>query len=138
MPAPAQMVTICAGAGIPLVIALQPEITSLLEHKSDGEQEIIAALEADYIQTMQENYPLFSKVNQKLAQTFPKNVKNVDFYKSLAQLLTEDGDFPQGEPVFTDTIHLTDQVNRVIANQLYQTVTTLPKIQVVPENYNLR
>lgn len=132
-----QMVSICAGAGIPLVIALQPEITSLLERESDGEQEIIEALEPDYIQTMQENYPLFSKVNQKLAQTFPKNVKNVDFYQSLAQLLTEDGNFTQGEAVFTDTIHLTDQVNRVIANQLYQTVTTLPKIQVIPENSGL-
>ena len=133
-----QMVRICAGAGIPLVITLQPEITSLLERNSDGEQKIIEALEPDYLQTIQASYPQLSKVNQKLAQTFPKNVKNVDFYKSLAQLLTEDGNFTKGEKVFTDAIHLTDEVNRVIANQLYQTVTTLPKIQVIPENSGLK
>lgn len=126
-----QMLRLCTGAGIPLIFALQPEITGFSdEHHGAQEKEIHADLNSEYVETMESYYPQFAQVNTQLEKSFPKNTKAIDFYTLLAKLV------PQGEAFF-DTVHLTEKANGAIAQQLYHTITSLPKIQIIPKNFDI-
>ena len=74
-------------------------------------------------------YGEFVKATQQLANIYPKNVKVVNFYNS-------NGAFPT--PMFSDTVHLTDKANTVLAEKLYHAITAWEKIQIVPQNFYLK
>ena len=133
-----QMVRLAAGAGIPVIIALQPEITSLITPENPEVGGITQDLSQSYIEQLQQNYPRFGSINQQLANNLPRNVKVLDFYKNWTKLAAKDKKLSDGESAFSDVVHLSEGGNRVISNQLYQTITTLTKIQVIPENFNLK
>jgi hypothetical protein len=119
-----QMVKLTTGAGIPLVIAVQPEITGRGTSKlSEKEQELLNKLGSTYTQRVQAGYAELTQANQQLQKAFPKNLTTLNLYK-----LYEN--FP--ERAFYDTVHLTEEANVVLAERFYRTLTSLPKLQVTP------
>lgn len=126
-----QMIKLTTGANIPLVIAVQPEITGRGSSQSSpkdqemlkDEQKLLKELGAIYKQRVQTGYAQLELATQKLQDAFPKNVKTLNFYN-----LYEN--FPSR--AFYDAVHLTEEGNALLAEQLYQALATLPKLQVAP------
>ena len=122
-----QMVKLTTGANIPLVIAVQPEITgrgtSQLSPSDPSEQKLLKELGAIYKERVQTGYAQLEQATQKLQDAFPKNVKTLYFYN-----LYEN--FPRR--AFYDAVHLTEEGNALLAEQLYQAIATLPKLQMNP------
>lgn len=125
-----QLITLSAKAGIPVIMALQPEITGRPpEQLSPQEKAIREQLGQDYIQKIPKAYGKFVQANQSLAKTFPNNVKVLNFYQL-------DKSFPASS--FTDAIHLSDKANATLAQKLYQSLTSFDKMQIIPQNYYLK
>ena len=119
-----QILSLSAAARVPLVVAIQPEITGRNPSQlTDTEGEIATQLGRTYIKKVKASYPAFFQANQQLAQAFPHNIKAVDLYK-----LTDR--YPS--PSFIDQIHLNQAANQKVAEQLYYAISSLPKMQVVP------
>jgi lysophospholipase L1-like esterase len=120
-----QMIRLTTGAGIPLVVAIQPEITGREQGQiSPKEQELVKKLGALYQKRLQNSYAALIKTSQELEKAFPKNVKVLNFYNLF-------NDFPK-KAFFTDAVHLTEEGNQVLSERYYQTLTALPKLQVTP------
>ncbi|BAW96415.1 putative GDSL-like Lipase/Acylhydrolase domain protein [[Synechococcus] sp. NIES-970] len=125
----AQMIRLSSAAQIPVVVALQPEITGRPEAQLDPtEIAIRQQLGESYAEKMTTYYPQFATTVQQLAQSFPNNVTFIDFYRLNEQFPT---------PTFTDPIHLNGAANDVMANQLYGAIANLPGMQIIPENFFL-
>ncbi|MGK7947300.1 MAG: SGNH/GDSL hydrolase family protein [Xenococcaceae cyanobacterium] len=121
-----QIVSLSAGAHIPLILANQPEFTGRdASQLSEAEGEIATQLGRDYIQTVKNTYPQFIAANQKLGKIFPYNVKAISLYNLTDKYPT---------PSFIDAVHLTDEANKVVAQQLYYAISSLPKMKQVPRN----
>ncbi len=119
-----QMVRLTAGAGIPLISAVQPEITGRnLENLPRQEQEIINELGKEYLQEVRNAYTELRKANAQLEQIFPNNVDSLNLYPIYS-------DFPN--QAFTNPIHLTSEANALAAERLYEKITQVPKMQIVP------
>ncbi|HHP7230865.1 MAG TPA: SGNH/GDSL hydrolase family protein [Xenococcaceae cyanobacterium] len=119
-----QLVSLAAGAGIPVIMVTQPEITGRNPTQlTPTEGEITTQLGREYIKTIKETYPRFVAANQYLEQIFPKNVKALNLYNLSDK-------YPS--PSFIDAIHLTDNANTMVAEQLYYAIAALPKMQLVP------
>lgn len=119
-----QIIGLMAGAKIPLIIAVQPEITGRGNSKlSPREQAILQELGLGYRQRMQTSYTQLAQASQQLQEAFPKNVKTLNFYKL-------DDDFRNG--AFSDAVHLTEEGNAVLAERFYRVITSLPNLQVTP------
>ncbi len=120
-----QMLNLSAAARIPLVMAIQPEITGRNPSQlTDTEGEIATDLGRTYIKKVRESYPLFTQASVKLAQVYPQNIKVVDLYK-----LTDK--YPS--PSFIDAIHLNEVANQKVAEQLYYAISNFSKMQVIPK-----
>lgn len=120
-----QIVRLAAGAGVPLISVVQPEITGRnLDKLPRQEKEIINQLGTNYIQEVQNAYSEIGKANRELEQTFPQNVESVNLYNSYTE-------FPN--QAFLDPIHLTSEANSLAARRLYETVIGIEKMQVVPQ-----
>ena len=121
-----QIVSLSAGARIPLIIANQPEFTGRDASKlSEAEGAIATQLGRDYLQTVKNAYPQFIAADRQLSKIFPHNVKAISLYNLTDKYPT---------PSFIDAIHLTDEANKVVAEQLYYAISSLPKMQEVPRN----
>ena len=119
-----QIVTLTKGAGIPLIVGLQPEITGRDTSKlSPKEQAILKELGSTYTQRVKSGYAELVQANQKLQAAFPKNVKTLNFYKL-------DDEFPK--EAFSDAIHLSKEGNAALAERFYRVMSGLPKLQVLP------
>jgi len=119
-----QMAMLTKGAKIPLVAAVQPEITGRSQAKlSSQEKSILKELGTVYKQRVETGYGQLAKVNQELQKAFPRNVKALNFYK-LEEDLSKGG--------FTDAIHLSEEANTVLAERFYRTLTGLRNLQVTP------
>jgi len=120
-----QMVRLAAGADVPLMSVVQPEITGRnLEKLPPQEQDIIDQLGNNYIQEVQNAYSEIGKTNAQLEQTFPQNVESLNLYQRYRE-------FPN--QAFIDPIHLTSEANSFAAQQLYETILNMPKMQITPE-----
>ncbi|MGK7953839.1 MAG: SGNH/GDSL hydrolase family protein [Crocosphaera sp.] len=125
-----RLIQLSAKMGIPVVLAVQPEITSRpLEKLSPDEKAVRDRLSQQYIEEMPAAYQEFVKATQQLGKAYPKNVKVLNFYQS-------NSNFPT--PMFTDTVHLTEKSNTVLAETLYHAITAWEKIQIIPQNYYLK
>lgn len=125
-----RLIQLSAKMGIPVVLAVQPEITSRpLEKLSPDEKAVRDRLSQEYIEEMPAAYQEFVKATQQLGKAYPKNVKVLNFYQS-------NSNFPT--PMFTDTVHLTEKSNTVLAETLYHAITAWEKIQIIPQNYYLK
>jgi len=120
-----QILSLSAAARIPLVVAIQPEITGRNPRQlTDTEGEIATELGRTYIKQVRESYPAFTEAAAKLAQAYPQNIKMVDLYK-----LTDK--YPS--PSFIDAIHLNEAANEKVAEQLYYAISGFSKMQVIPK-----
>ena len=121
-----QILKLSAAAKIPLIVAIQPEITGRnATQLSDSEGEIATQLGRSYIRQVRNSYPAFIEATQQLAQSFPKNIKALDLYR-----LTDK--YPS--PSFIDPIHLNEAANEQLAEQLYYAISGFSKMQVVPQS----
>ena len=121
-----QILKLSAAAKIPLIVAVQPEITGRnATQLSDFEGEIATQLGRSYIRQVRNSYPAFIEATQQLAQSFPKNIKALDLYR-----LTDK--YPS--PSFIDPIHLNEAANEKLAEQLYYAISGFSKMQVVPQS----
>jgi hypothetical protein len=123
-----QMASLSAGARVPLIIAIQPEITGRDPSQlTPTEGTITSQLGREYILGVKENYGQLVAATQQLAKIFPYNVTTVNLYNL-------SNNYPS--PSFIDAIHLTDEANKMVAEQLYYAIASLPKMQVTP-NINI-
>ena len=121
-----QILKLSAAAKIPLIVAVQPEITGRnATQLSDFEGEIATQLGRSYIRQVRNSYPAFIEATQQLAKSFPKNIKALDLYR-----LTDK--YPS--PSFIDPIHLNEAANEQLAEQLYYAISSFSKMQVVPKS----
>ena len=119
-----QILSLSAAARVPLVVAMQPEITGRNPSQlTDAEGKIATDLGRTYIKQVRNSYPTLIEATQQLARAFPKNIKVLDLYQ-----LTEK--YPS--PSFIDPIHLNEAANQKVAEQLYYAISSLPKMQLVP------
>ncbi len=118
-----QILRLAVGAKIPLIVAIQPEITGRNPSQLTPEEGAIATqLGREYIRKVKDSYPHFIAASQKLAKAFPHNIKAVNLY----QLSDK---YPS--PTFIDAIHLNEEANKQVAEQLYYAISSFPKMQVV-------
>lgn len=119
-----QILSLSAAAQVPLIVALQPEITGRSPSQlTSVEGEIATELGRTYIKQVQADYPILIQGTQQLAKSFPFNMKAVDLYKLTDQ-------YPS--PSFIDPIHLNPEANEKVAEQLYYAVSDFSKMQVIP------
>lgn len=119
-----QLIRLSAGAKIPLVLTLQPEITGLTpEGRSPEEGAIAQALPENYTTMMTTGYARLGRSHQQFQAAFPNSVKTLNHYTLFNDL---------SATAFTDTVNLTDAANQAIAERLYKTISNLPQLQVVP------
>ena len=118
-----QMVRLTAGAGIPLVIAIQPEITGRTKLPTKEEQAILNELGGVYKKEIQIGYTKLAQTIEEIQQGFPKNAKTLNLYNVYENV---------PDRVFLDAIHLTEKGNTVLSESFYQTLTALPKLQIPP------
>ncbi len=117
-----QMVRLGAGAQVPLVVALQPEITGITtENLQTGEAQIVSQLGGDYLERIQPAFARLSEVNDKLGEAFPNNVKILNYYDLYDQFSAE---------AFEDAVHLNEAANDALAERFYNAVAELPTLQV--------
>lgn len=116
-------------ANIPLIIAVQPEITGRPQNKiGEDEKTISQQLGDDYRQKIQSYYPNLTRSIQDLEKAFPKNVKVLNLYNLSDK---------SSAPLFSDAIHLTEQANTAVAGQIYNSLIQFQQMQVIPANLNL-
>ena len=120
-----QMLDLGAAAQVPLIVAIQPEITGRNPSQlTDREGEITTQLGRTYIDLVRNSYPAFTDAITELAKAFPKNLKAVNLYS-----LTDK--YPS--PSFIDAIHLNENANEKVAEQLYYAISSFSKMQLVPQ-----
>ncbi|NER22372.1 MAG: SGNH/GDSL hydrolase family protein [Symploca sp. SIO1C2] len=125
-----QMIRLTTGAGIPLVVAIQPEITGYEQAQmSPQEQELVSKLGTLYQKQLPIGYAELIKASQGLEKAFPKNIKVLNFY-NLFKDIEQKNVTPK--VFFTDAVHLTEEANQVISERYYQALTAQPKLQVTP------
>ena len=120
-----QILNLSAAAQVPLLVAIQPEITGRNPKQlTDTEGKIATELGRTYIKRVRDSYPAFSAAALRLAKAYPNNLKVIDLYK-----LTDK--YPS--PSFTDAIHLNEVANEKVAEQLYYGIASLSKMQLKPQ-----
>ena len=120
-----QILNLSAAARVPLIVAMQPEITGRNPSQlTEAEGKIATELGRTYIKKMRADYPVLIQKTQQLAKAFPSNIKAVDLYQ-----LTDK--YPS--PSFIDAIHLNEAANEKVAEQLYYAISSFAKMQVVPK-----
>ena len=120
-----QMLDLSTAAQVPLLIAIQPEITGRDPSQLTAtEGKIATELGRTYIDRVRQSYPVLIQASKKLAKAYPKNMKVLDLYK-----LTNK--YPS--PSFIDPIHLNKVANTKVAEQLYYGIASLPKMQIKPK-----
>lgn len=120
-----QILNLSTAAQVPLLVAIQPEITGRDPSKlTSAEGKIITELGRTYIEKLRKDYPAFTKAAFELAKSYPNNVKVVNLYH-----LTDK--YPS--PSFLDPIHLNEVANEKAAEQLYYGIASMPKMQEKPQ-----
>ncbi len=118
-----QMVRLTSAAKIPIVLALQPEITNRdVNTLAPREKKILEQVGQPYTERVKVGYSKLQQAIAQVKQQFPQGVATLDLYE---------GTNFQGES-FYDTVHLTDAGNAAIANRLYDTIATSLTLQPKP------
>ena len=120
-----QILDLSAAAQVPLLVAIQPEITGRNPSQLTAtEGKIATELGRTYIEQVRQSYPVLIKASKRLAKAYPNNMKVLDLY-----MLTNK--YPS--PSFIDAIHLNKVANTKVAEQLYYGIASLPKMQLKPQ-----
>ncbi len=118
-----QIARLTSGAKIPIVLALQPEITGRSpDTLTSREKKILDQVGPAYPQRVKAGYSQLRQAITQVKQQFPQGVMTLNF---------NEGSNFQGE-TFYDTVHLTDGANATIANRLYDTISNSLTLQPKP------
>ena len=119
-----QMVRLATAAKIPIVVSLQPEITSRTPSKLTApEKKILDQLGSDYPQRIRAGYAQLQKSTEQVKQEFPKGMTALNLYDLYT---TAPGQ------AFQDPIHLTDEANIKLADRLYEAIAPLLLMEPKP------
>jgi lysophospholipase L1-like esterase len=118
-----QVARLTSASKVPLFVGLQPEVSIRSAKPAGREKEILDQLGPKYPEQIKSGYSKLQDSIEQVKKGSPQ-VATLNF--------TEVADKTQGE-VFQDSIHLTDDANRTIANRLFETIT--PKLHVQPKPY---
>lgn len=119
-----QMARLTTAAKVPLIVAIQPEITSRKgKNVAPEEAKIQAQLGNVYSQRVQAGYTELEQALQQVQRQSPKTV-------TVLNLNTLYNNFP-GQ-AFQDAVHLTDEANTVLANRLYGAIAKMFTLSVQP------
>jgi hypothetical protein len=125
-----QMVKLASSMGIPLVLVIQPEITGIPDDKLAAEERKIRDnLGKKYLESMPKAYGSLIQSAKQLEKKFPTKVKVLNFYNWNENIK---------QPIFNDAIHLTEQGNKAIASQMYNAITSLEEIHIIPDNFYIK
>jgi hypothetical protein len=120
-----QILNLSTAAQVPILVAIQPEITGRDPSKlTSTEGKIITELGRTYIEKVRADYPALTKAAFKLAKSYPNNIKVLNLYK-----LTDK--YPS--PSFIDPIHLSEVANEKVAEQLYYGIASMSQMQQAPQ-----
>lgn len=122
-----QMIRLSAGMNIPVILAVQPEVTGSKEVADKSA--IFQQLSPNYMTKVKPMMEELVENTQKTAQQFPTHVTFVNLYQ-FSQELTPTS--------FVSAIHLTPQGNEKVANKFYETIISLGKMQIIPQNLILK
>lgn len=121
-----QMARLTTAANVPLIVALQPEITGRGQNNPiPDERAILEQLGKSYGQRVETGFSQLGTVVKDVQQEFPKNVTALNFYNFYA-------DFR--DPAFQDAVHLSDVANAKLAERLAETVNKVLPTQTKPQN----
>lgn len=119
-----QIARITTAAKVPLIVALQPEITSRpANNLSPREQKIVSQLDSGYKEKVKAGYSQLGQVLQQVKQEFPTGVTTLNLYDAYANF--------KGE-AFQDTVHLTDEANTKLSDRLYDSIANSLLLQPKP------
>jgi hypothetical protein len=118
-----QIARLTTSAKIPLIIALQPEITSRTSTLTSREKQILNQLGSGYPQQIKTGYNQLQQSIGQVKQAFPQGVTTLNLVDATATLK---------EDAFHDPIHLTDKGNEAIANKLYEAMAGSLTVQPKP------
>ncbi|MEY2857578.1 MAG: hypothetical protein RLZZ74_1890 [Cyanobacteriota bacterium] len=120
-----QILNLSSAAKVPVLLAIQPEITGRNPSKLTAKEgQIITELGRTYIEKVRADYPTLTKASFKLAKSYPNNLKVLNLYN-----LTDK--YPS--PSFIDPIHLSEVANEKLAEQLYYGIASMPRMQLPPQ-----
>ncbi|MBD2041293.1 SGNH/GDSL hydrolase family protein [Microcoleus sp. FACHB-672] len=121
-----QMARLTAAANVPLIVAVQPEITGRGQNNPiPDEREILDQLGKSYAQGVEAGFSQLGAVVKDVEREFPKNVTALNLYNFYA-------DFR--DPAFQDAVHLSDVANTELANRLSESVSKALQTQTKPQN----
>jgi hypothetical protein len=124
-----QIARLSHGANIPLIVAIQPELSQWpAAQQTPAEKQRLAALGPNYTQRVQSGYQRLQKTLDAI-KTDPQAAGMSTLTLKPETLKTGSAQFADG--AFQDTIHLTDAAQEAVANQLYDAIG--PKLQVQPK-----
>jgi lysophospholipase L1-like esterase len=118
-----QIVRLTTSAKIPVIVALQPEITSRTKTLTQREKQILNQLGSNYPQQVKIGYDQLQQSIAQVKQASPQGVTTLNLYDVAANLKDD---------AFHDPIHLTDKGNEAIANKLYESMATSLTVQPKP------
>lgn len=120
-----QIARLSSAAKVPLLVALQPEITGRNARQlSEREQQILDQLGAAYPQQIRAAYDELARSLDQVKREVPQGVTMVNLYNAYAN-------YP-GE-AFQDAVHLTDAANTVLTNRFYEAL--VKQLQQQPKPY---
>ncbi|MEM8637725.1 MAG: SGNH/GDSL hydrolase family protein [Cyanobacteria bacterium P01_G01_bin.54] len=119
-----QLIQLCAGARVPLIVSLQPEITGIdVDNYTSTEAAIASTLPENYQTLIPEGYAQLELSNNELEKAFPNNVKILNYYPLFNDL---------SAAAFTDPVNLTDDGTKALSERFYNAIAELPQLQVIP------
>jgi hypothetical protein len=123
-----QMARLTSASKVPLLVALQPEISTRSGNKLSGrEKEILKQLGSNYPQQIKAGYTQLQQSVEQVKREVPQGVLSL----SLSDAYTN----YSGE-AFQDAIHLTDNANTVIVNRLFESISRQLHLQPRPYGGN--
>jgi hypothetical protein len=113
-------------AGIPFVIAIQPEITGR-QTLTESEAELLAILGDAYQERIEAGYGALATAASQVKDEFAQSTRALN-------LRTLYANEPEGEAAFLSPIHITDSARDRLSNRLYQAIIEIQAIEPIPFN----
>jgi len=111
-----KMAAITSSLDIPMIVAIQPEVTSRLNNRiTENEQEIINELSSDFPRLVEQSYGQLREALNRIRNQHPGKVLPL----TLTDLYHD-----SQEQIFLDPIHFTDDAHTKLATKLYGAITS--------------
>ncbi len=121
-----QIASLTRANKIPLLVAVQPEITSRTEKgATEREKGLLKQMDAGYSKNIQSSYQVLGRTLEKFKKDFAADVTTLNLYIVAKEASGE---------WFQDPVHLTPEANKSIANRMYELL--VPRLQQEPKPFS--